>query len=180
MEKPESRRKTVNGNSFIWAFLCDFGRQFAEFAFVINARCSTLQYYTLRRFTSYLLFIRLLCFLIILYLPRCTIPEFPSVSSQASLPFLSCCHRTTICFVMNARCSSLQSVVANILYLGTCIYIYVCIHIRIYALCFPFPETVQTSKQYCTEWFRGALFPVTIFSKLGPHDDEHCFYLVGN
>ena len=34
----------------------------------------------------------LLYFLLIFYLPRCTLPEFPSVSSLVSLPFLSCCH----------------------------------------------------------------------------------------
>ena len=34
-------------------------------------------------------------FIFIFYLPRCTLPDFPSVSSLASLPFLSCCHRTT-------------------------------------------------------------------------------------
>ena len=33
-------------------------------------------------------------FLFIFYFPRCTLPDFPSVSSLASLPFLPC-HRTT-------------------------------------------------------------------------------------
>ena len=28
---------------------------------------------------------------------RCTPPDFPSIPSLASLPFLSCCHRTTTC-----------------------------------------------------------------------------------
>ena len=41
-----------------------------------------------RRFPSYLL----LYFLFIFYLPRCTLPDFPSVSSPASLPVLPCCH----------------------------------------------------------------------------------------
>ena len=34
-------------------------------------------------------------FSFIFYLPRCTLQDFPSVSSLASLPFLPCCHRTT-------------------------------------------------------------------------------------
>ena len=35
-------------------------------------------------------------FLFIFYLPRIyLLPDFPSVSSLASLPFLPCCHRTT-------------------------------------------------------------------------------------
>ena len=34
-------------------------------------------------------------FLFIFHLPRCTLPDLPSVSSLASLRFLSCCHRTT-------------------------------------------------------------------------------------
>ena len=45
------------------------------------------------RFPSYLLFTFLLYFLFIFYLPRCTQPDFPSVFSLASLPFLPCCHR---------------------------------------------------------------------------------------
>ena len=44
---------------------------------------------------SYLFLTLLLCILFIVYLPRCTLPDFLSVSSQASLPLLSCCHRTT-------------------------------------------------------------------------------------
>ena len=39
-----------------------------------------------RRFPSYLL----IYFLFIFYLSRCTLPDFPSVSSLASQPFLSC------------------------------------------------------------------------------------------
>ena len=39
----------------------------------------------------------LLYFLSIFYLPRCILPDFPSVSSLDSLPFLSCCHRATTC-----------------------------------------------------------------------------------
>ena len=42
------------------------------------------------RFPSYLLSTLLLYFLFIFYFPRCTIPDFPSVSS---LPFLTC-HQT--------------------------------------------------------------------------------------
>ena len=34
-------------------------------------------------------------FLFIFYLSRCTLPDFSSVSSAASLPFSPCCHRTT-------------------------------------------------------------------------------------
>ena len=33
---------------------------------------------------------------------RCTLPDFPSVSSLASLPFLSCRHRTTTCMSYEA------------------------------------------------------------------------------
>ena len=50
-----------------------------------------------RRLPSYLLCTLFLYFLFIFYLPRCTLPHFPSISSIASLPFLSCCHRTTKC-----------------------------------------------------------------------------------
>ena len=35
-------------------------------------------------------------FLSIIYLPRCTLSDFPSVSSLVFLPFLPCCNRTTI------------------------------------------------------------------------------------
>ena len=38
----------------------------------------------------------LLYFLFIFSLLRCTLPDFPSVYSPASLSFLSCCHLTTI------------------------------------------------------------------------------------
>ena len=41
------------------------------------------------RFPSYLFLY------FIFYLSRCTLPDFPSVFSLASLPFLSCCYRTT-------------------------------------------------------------------------------------
>ena len=47
---------------------------------------------TSRLFLSYLLMTLLLYFLSIFYYLRCTLQDFPSVSSQASLPFLSC-HR---------------------------------------------------------------------------------------
>ena len=45
---------------------------------------------TLRLFPSYHLLTLLLYFLFIFYLPRYTPLDFPSVSSQASLSFLSC------------------------------------------------------------------------------------------
>jgi len=48
-----------------------------------------------RRFPSYLLCTFLLYFFFIFYLHRCTLPDFPSVSSLVSLPFLPCYHRTT-------------------------------------------------------------------------------------
>ena len=48
---------------------------------------------------------RLICLLLTLllhfifyYLLRCILPDFPFVSSLVSLPFLICCHRTTITF----------------------------------------------------------------------------------
>ena len=50
---------------------------------------------TPRRFPSYLLLTLLLYFLFIFYLPRCTLPDFPSVSSLTFLSFWSCCNRTT-------------------------------------------------------------------------------------
>ena len=49
---------------------------------------------TARRFLSYLL----LYFLLIFYLPRCTLLDFSSVSYLASLPFWTWCHRTTSLF----------------------------------------------------------------------------------
>ena len=46
----------------------------------------------------------------VFYLPPCTLPDFLSVSSLASLPFLPCCHRTTtktsISIFSRWRCSS--------------------------------------------------------------------------
>ena len=45
---------------------------------------------TPRRFPPYLLLTLLLYFLFVFYLPRCTLPDFPSISPQAFLPFLSC------------------------------------------------------------------------------------------
>ena len=56
-----------------------------------------------RRFSSYLLLTDLLYFLFIFYLPWCTIPDFPSISSLISLPFLFCCHRTTTAILRNER-----------------------------------------------------------------------------
>ena len=47
------------------------------------------------RFPSYLLMTLLLYFFFIFYLSRCTVPDFNSVSSLASLPFSSCCHQAT-------------------------------------------------------------------------------------
>ena len=43
----------------------------------------------------YLLLIFLIYILFIFYHLRCTLPDFPSVSSPASLPLLSCCDWTT-------------------------------------------------------------------------------------
>ena len=48
---------------------------------------------TPRKFPFYLLMTFLLYFLIIFCLPRCILPDFASISSLASLPFLSWCHR---------------------------------------------------------------------------------------
>ena len=48
-----------------------------------------------RRFLCYFLFTRLLCISSIFYLSRFTLLDFLSTSSQASLPFLFCRHRTT-------------------------------------------------------------------------------------
>ena len=45
-----------------------------------------------RRFPSYLLLPLLLRFLFIFYFLRCTLQDFSSISSRASLPFLLCCH----------------------------------------------------------------------------------------
>ena len=50
---------------------------------------------TPRRLSSYLLLALLPYFFFIFYLPRCSLPNFPSVSSLVSLPLLSCCPRTT-------------------------------------------------------------------------------------
>ena len=47
---------------------------------------------TLRQFPSYLLLTLPLYFIFIYYLTRCILPDSPSISSQASLPLLSCCH----------------------------------------------------------------------------------------
>ena len=40
----------------------------------------------------------LLYFFCIFYVSQCALPNFPSVYSLPSLPFLSCCHRTTTSF----------------------------------------------------------------------------------
>ena len=42
-------------------------------------------------------------FLFIFYLPRWILPDFPSVSSLASLPFLPCCYQTTTTQRQNNR-----------------------------------------------------------------------------
>jgi len=47
-----------------------------------------------RRFSSFFS-VPFSYFLFIFYLRRFTLPDFPSVSSLASLPFSPCCHRTT-------------------------------------------------------------------------------------
>ena len=64
---------------------------------------------TPRRFPSYLLLTLLLNFLFIFYFPLCTLPDFPSISPQASLPFLSCCHRTTTYFLLILKTLSFLS-----------------------------------------------------------------------
>ena len=54
---------------------------------------------TPKRFPSYLLSTLLLYFLFIFYVTRYTLPDFPHVSSLASLPFLSCYHnKQKICW----------------------------------------------------------------------------------
>ena len=58
---------------------------------------------TATRFSSYLLLTLLLYLFFIFYYPRCTLPDFSSVSSLASFPFLSCCHRTTTTTKLNCK-----------------------------------------------------------------------------
>ena len=58
-------------------------------------RITSLSNRTPRRFPSYLLSTLFLYFLFIFYLPWCTLPLFPSISSQTFLTFLSCCHWTS-------------------------------------------------------------------------------------
>ena len=50
---------------------------------------------TPRRFPLYLLLTFILYFFLIFYPARCTLPDFSSISSLASLSFLYCCHRKT-------------------------------------------------------------------------------------
>ena len=52
-------------------------------------KCESIS--TPRRLPSFLY----LYLFFIFYLSRYNLPDFPSVSSLTSLPFLSCCHRTT-------------------------------------------------------------------------------------
>ena len=59
-------------------------------------------------------------FLFIFYLPRCTLPDFPSVSSLASLPFLPCCHLTT---------SSILYLIIQLIYRGEISYKPSCLEI---------------------------------------------------
>ena len=60
---------------------------------------------TQKRFMSHLLLTLLLYFLLIFYLPQCTLPDFPSVSALAFMPFLSCCHVTTKTTKTRAACA---------------------------------------------------------------------------
>ena len=69
--------------------------KFLNSDFSIGEISSKLPNSTRRRFPFYLLLTLLLCILFIFYLPRCTLPDFPSGSSLSSLSFLSCCHGTT-------------------------------------------------------------------------------------
>ena len=50
---------------------------------------------TPRRLPCHLLFTLLLYFLFFFYISRFSLLDFPSISYQASLPFVSCCHQTT-------------------------------------------------------------------------------------
>ena len=73
---------------------------------------------TARRFPSYLL----LYFLFILYLPRSTLPDFPSVSSLASLLLLSCC----LYLVSQPDCTLLSQI---IIYIYDCLILFIYIYI---------------------------------------------------
>ena len=74
--------------------------KFLNSDFSIGEISSKLPNCTRRRFLFYLLLTLLLCILFIFYLPRCTLLDFYSISSQASLPFLSCCHRTITLYIL--------------------------------------------------------------------------------
>ena len=72
-------------------------------------------------------------FLFVFYLPRCTIPDFPSVSSLAFLPFLPCCHynnnssnRRRVIFSPNSICIGWTSSIT------IHSYIYITIHSHIW------------------------------------------------
>ena len=84
-----------------------------------------------RRSPSHLL----LYLLFIFYLPRFTLLFFPSVSSLASLPFLSCCHRTTTSTIVCNYRQAYQTYVYKVLINSKCL-IKVVINYRLrYSLC---------------------------------------------
>ena len=80
---------------------------------------------TPRRFPSYLL----LCFLFIFYLPRYSLPDFHSISSLASMPFLSCCHQTTTFGAIYRLDIGIRSVYI------ICIYILLAVYAYMYIMC---------------------------------------------
>ena len=69
---------------------------FAVHFFLLLWRCLLLECWIVFLYAFYVVLSSLYRFLLrfILYLPRCTQPNVPPVSSLASLPFLSCSHRT--------------------------------------------------------------------------------------
>ena len=76
---------------------------------------------TPRQLQFYFLLTLLLYFLFIFYLPRFTLPDFTSMSSQTSSPFLSCCHRTTT--YVNSKTTSMF--IHWIIFICLYIYIYI-------------------------------------------------------
>ena len=59
-------------------------------------------------------------FLFIFHLTRCTLLNFPSVSSPTFLPFLPCCHRTTAWYLFSFLYSYLKSL-ADIKFMNCCL-----------------------------------------------------------
>ena len=85
-------RPSFNSNEDIKVFYCRKVKMYLLPAFIYcgsqpHSRVASPANLTSTRFLSYLL----LYFLFIFYLPRYTLPDFPSVF----FPFLSCCHLTT-------------------------------------------------------------------------------------